>query len=78
MSIPSPLPLPSERPDLHDWLGRQVRLVIDRPLGTVHPRHEDIRYPVNYGYVPGTLAADGAPMPICSACTSRLPRPSVS
>ncbi len=62
MSIPSPLPHRSERPDLHDWLGRQMRLVIDQPLRTVHPRHEDIRYPVNYGYVPGTLSADGAPI----------------
>lgn len=51
-----------ERPELHDWLGREVRLIIDRPVGTVHPRHDDIRYPVNYGYVPGTLARDGAPI----------------
>ncbi len=62
MSIPSPLPPRSGRPDLHDWLGREVGLVIDRPLGTPHPRHADIIYPVNYGYVPGTLAADGAPI----------------
>jgi len=34
--------------------------VIDRPLGSAHPRHPDMIYPVNYGYVPGIIAADGA------------------
>ena len=32
---------------------------IDRPLGTRHPRHPDILYTVNYGYVPGVMAPDG-------------------
>ncbi len=36
-----------------------VNVLIDRPLGSVHPKHEDIVYPVNYGYVPGILAGDG-------------------
>ena len=40
-------------------VGRRVHLVIDRPLGSVHPVHKDMRYPVNYGYVPGLLAGDG-------------------
>lgn len=35
-------------------------MFIDRPLGSPHPRHPDILYGVNYGYVPGTLAPDGA------------------
>lgn len=34
--------------------------MIDRPLGSVHPCHDDIYYPVNYGFVPGTLSPDGA------------------
>lgn len=33
---------------------------IDRPLGTAHPKHPDIVYPVNYGYVPGVMAPDHA------------------
>lgn len=33
--------------------------VIDRPLGSYHPRHPDLYYPVNYGYIPGIIAADG-------------------
>lgn len=33
---------------------------IDRPLGSAHPRHPDMIYPVNYGEVVGMLAPDGA------------------
>ena len=32
---------------------------IARPLGTCHPRHPDLVYRVNYGEIPGVLAADG-------------------
>lgn len=41
-------------------LGREVSVVIDRPLGSFHPRTRTIRYSVNYGYVPGVMAGDGA------------------
>jgi len=34
-------------------------LVIDRPLGSAHPRFSDLIYPFGYGYIEGTLAADG-------------------
>lgn len=40
-------------------LGRVVKVVVDRPLGSRHPKHEDIVYPVNYGYIPGIMAPDG-------------------
>ncbi|MDE6911864.1 MAG: inorganic pyrophosphatase [Lachnospiraceae bacterium] len=33
---------------------------VDRPLGTAHPRHSGIIYPINYGYVNNVLASDGA------------------
>ncbi len=36
-----------------------VSVTIDRPLGTCHPNHPSIVYPVNYGFVPGILAPDG-------------------
>ena len=36
-----------------------VTVTVDRPLGSVHPKHEDILYPVNYGYVEGIMAGDG-------------------
>ena len=40
-----------------DWLGRTVRVVMDRPLGSLHPTH-GFRYELNYGYVPGYIAPD--------------------
>ena len=36
-----------------------VTVIIDRPMGTFHPNHPDLYYPINYGYIPGTLAPDG-------------------
>ncbi|MFI2476661.1 inorganic diphosphatase [Nocardia xishanensis] len=41
------------------FLNRRVALRFDRPLGSRHPRCGFV-YEVNYGYVPGTLAPDGA------------------
>ncbi len=32
---------------------------VDRPLGSHHPKHPDICYPVNYGFIPGLFAPDG-------------------
>ena len=32
---------------------------IDRPLGSAHPNHPDLIYPVNYGEVVGVHAPDG-------------------
>lgn len=40
-------------------LGSIVKVIIDRPLGSCHPKHPDICYPINYGYIEGTMAADG-------------------
>ena len=40
-------------------MGSLVKVVVDRPLGSHHPKHDDIVYPVNYGYIPGILAPDG-------------------
>ena len=40
-------------------LGKIVKVIVDRPLGTNHPKHKDIYYSVNYGYVEGVIAADG-------------------
>ena len=40
-------------------LGETVRVIVDRPLGSTHPKWKDLRYPVNYGYVEGVLAPDG-------------------
>ena len=40
-------------------LGQTVTVLMDRPMGTYHPKHKDIYYPVNYGYIPGIFAGDG-------------------
>lgn len=41
-----------------DYLGKMVKIKIDRPFGSKHPKHGFI-YPVNYGYVPNTTSGDG-------------------
>ena len=41
-----------------DFLGTKIRIEFDRPLGTKHPKFGWV-YPLNYGYVPGVMAADG-------------------
>ncbi|MBB5233313.1 inorganic pyrophosphatase [Deinococcus budaensis] len=50
------------KPDLTAWLGQIVRVAVDRPLGSVHPRHPDLVYRVNSGELPGTLSGDGQPI----------------
>ena len=40
-------------------IGKIVKVIVDRPLGTYHPKHSDLYYSVNYGYIPGILASDG-------------------
>lgn len=44
---------------VYSFLGKTVEIEIDRPIGTVHPKHDDIIYPINYGYIPGVLGGDG-------------------
>ncbi len=40
------------------YLNKIVKVVMDRPLGSKHPKH-GFEYPVNYGYIPGTVSGDG-------------------
>ena len=40
-------------------IGKTVKVIIDRPLGTYHPKHKDLLYCVNYGYIEGIMAPDG-------------------
>ena len=40
-------------------IGDTVTVTVDRPLGSYHPEHPDLYYPVNYGYIKGTMAPDG-------------------
>ena len=48
--------LKSEYPN--SYLNKIVEVVIDRPLGSKHPKY-GFPYPINYGYVPGTVSGDG-------------------
>jgi inorganic pyrophosphatase len=34
-------------------------LIVDRPWGAPHPRYASFTYPLDYGYLAGTRAADG-------------------
>ena len=29
-----------------------VKVIVDRKMGTYHPEHPDLYYPINYGYIP--------------------------
>ena len=40
------------------YIGKEVDIVIDRPLGSKHPKY-DMVYEVNYGYVPNIISGDG-------------------
>ena len=40
-------------------IGDIVKVIVDRPLGSYHPKHKDMYYPINYGYVEGIIAPDG-------------------
>jgi len=42
------------------YLGKTVRIKIDRPIGYVHKKPgKTLVYPINYGYIPGVLGGDG-------------------
>lgn len=41
-----------------DFLGKLVRVQMDRPLGSKHPKH-GFTYEVNYGFIPNTISGDG-------------------
>lgn len=43
---------------LKKFLGKEIKVTIDRPLGSIHPEFGFV-YEVNYGYVPGIKMPDG-------------------
>lgn len=49
-----------EIPDYSHVIGKTVSVKVDRPIGSQHPGHPDMKYPVNYGHVEGVMTADGA------------------
>jgi len=45
--------------NLIKYIGEEVNVIIDRPIGSSHPDYPDHIYLVNYGYVPNTISGDG-------------------
>jgi inorganic pyrophosphatase len=43
---------------MEEYLGKIVDIVMDRSLGSKHPKHNFI-YPLNYGYISKTISGDG-------------------
>lgn len=44
--------------DNKEYIGKIVDVVMDRPLGSLHPKHGFL-YMANYGYIPNTVSGDG-------------------
>ena len=38
-----------------EFLGKQLTVIVDRPLGSKHPNH-GFEYKLNYGYIPDTMS----------------------
>ena len=52
--------LEERRALVRSYLGKTVRIEIDRPIGYVHRKGEKtLVYPINYGFIPNVLGGDG-------------------
>ena len=56
----------SYRPNWEAWerIIDENGIEIDRPIGSVHPKWPEITYPIDYGFVKGTLGTDGGELDI--------------
>lgn len=43
---------------VYSYREKMVDVVIDRPIGSVHPKYEDMIYPLNYGFIPNVFGGD--------------------
>ena len=48
-----------KRAEYISLIGKKVTVTMDRPIGAEHPKHPNIFYPINYGYIDGLLGGDG-------------------
>lgn len=46
-----------EKTSAKEYLGKEVTVEIDRPLGSRHPKH-GFMYMINYGFIPNTISGD--------------------
>ena len=45
---------------VRSYLGKVIRIEIDRPIGFVHKKKEKVlHYPINYGFIPNVFGGDG-------------------
>ena len=42
-----------------EYIGKNVYVIVDRPIGSSHEKYPDHIYLVNYGFVPNTVSGDG-------------------
>ena len=58
--ISPPKTLEERHAQVRFYLGREVTIGIDRPIGYVHHKGEKtLVYPINYGFIPDVLGGDG-------------------
>ena len=43
---------------VYSYREKMVDVIIDRPIGSVHPKYEDMIYPLNYGFIPNVFGGD--------------------
>lgn len=43
---------------VYSYRKKMVDVIIDRPIGSVHPKYEDMIYPLNYGFIPNVFGGD--------------------
>lgn len=46
------------RKKLESMIGHTIKVYVDRPIGSHHPKHNDIIYPINYGYIKEIIVDD--------------------
>ena len=44
--------------ELKEFINKEVVVYVDRPINSVHPKYNDIIYPLNYGYIKEIKASD--------------------
>ena len=46
------------REKLESMIGHTIKVYVDRPIGSHHPKYNNIVYPINYGYIKEIIAVD--------------------
>lgn len=44
---------------IYSYRGKMVNIVIDKPIGSVHPQYDNLIYTLNCGAIPGVYGGDG-------------------